>query len=164
MIPHGFQYFWIIFGTSNIFTRSGPLHPVFITKIHKKYKRHETSLTHIIFHISTFWKSTISRFFTLPDIKQVELMFSCFVFEWWNLDISLKSGKIIKVKWLRSPEYTNIHNVLLNQTCFWKSIDVVMNVFTILVSPNRSGFPTLSGKKRILEWWYLDKSLNPRIY
>ena len=42
--------FWIIFETSNIFTKSGPLHPLFITKHFRKYKTNpQKSLTIIIF-------------------------------------------------------------------------------------------------------------------
>ena len=45
---------WMFFGTSKMFTKSGPLHPVLSPKYFKR-KNMDASLKHIIFHISTFW-------------------------------------------------------------------------------------------------------------
>ena len=110
----------------------------------------------IKWHVLGFWKCdkfgiifldqkiTCHRVFMK---KELNIMDSCYFLEIWTFK---------KVKCLRSPKYENISNVLLNQKYVWKTIDFLMHNFEILVSPNRSGFPTLFGKKReftMVESW-----------
>ena len=83
-------------------------------------------------------------------------------FKLWNLDKWWTPGNfgnltIGKIKCSRSPKYESTSNVLLNQKCVRRTIDFLMNKFEIFVSSNLV-------KKRIIQWWNLDKSPNPRIY
>ena len=62
MIPDG-NTLRMISGTSKLFTKYGSLRPVFITKMlqTKNKNNMESPLKHIIFHVSTFRNSNISR-------------------------------------------------------------------------------------------------------
>ena len=128
---------WNICGASKMFTKSGLLHLFFITKILQKFQEiMDSSLQNIIFHISTFRKSNISKIVDPTGHQKCGIYFwFCVVYSWCFLEI----WKIWKVKSLRSPKYDNISNVLLNQKI--KSMVFLMHIFEILVSPNRSGTP-----------------------
>ena len=87
--------FWMISGTSNMFTKSGPVDPVFITKmLHEIKEKYRIMLKPIICSYLTILNSTISKKTILPDVKHVELcglfMFS-FCFFWGGVNlVSLK--------------------------------------------------------------------------
>ena len=80
----------------------------------------------------------------------------------WNLKWCVLENvgnlKIEKVQNLRSPKYESISNVLSNPNYFWTGIDLLMNIFEISVSPNRSASLTLVGTKTDFQWWNLVKS------
>ena len=70
MIPQCSYTFWMIFGTSKMFTKSGHLHRFFYKEMLQEYKTNmETFFKNIIFHISTFWKPKMSNLLTLLVIK-----------------------------------------------------------------------------------------------
>ena len=111
----------------------------------------ETSSKHIIFHISSFWTSKMFRFCDTTGHAKTRNLFLAFVlFKTCGFVICLGNIKLKNNYFSRNPKYEHISNALLNQTYFGKVIDFPMNRLGFLVSPNRSGFPTLFGKKREL--------------
>ena len=109
----------------------------------------ETSFEILFFISQHFGKPKLPDVLTLPDIRNVELIFTFLL--WWIPDISWKYDFLENICFLRSLKYENKSNVLLNR--FLKNIDLLMNIFEMLVSVNRSGFPILCffGKKRFLQ-------------
>ena len=77
MIPDGFQCFLNLFGTTNCFTKSGPVDPAFITKNTSNiYKKNYENIIKLFF--ISLENVKFPDVLTLPDIKSVELMFSLF--------------------------------------------------------------------------------------
>ena len=109
---------WIMFGTSKMFTRSGPLHPLFIMTrklqtipANPQKACNNNIFLYIYIYISTFLKSNNQSLYTNGHHKMyIDLLdFSFFEFWWsriaphkvfitnrillwWNLDIFWKSG------------------------------------------------------------------------
>ena len=79
----------------------------------------ETSLNNIIFHISTFWKSNISKVFDTIGHQQ---------FENKNGGLLRFLGNL-EIKKMRSPKYENISQILLNTNMFEELFFFVMNNF-----------------------------------
>ena len=74
----------------------------------------ETSLNNIIFHISTFWKSQISKSVDTTRHKKCGTYFKLSNLKMWIIG-SFGNLKIEKVNMLRRPKYENTSNVLLSQ-------------------------------------------------
>ena len=91
--------------------------------------------------------------------------------EFWGgsgpLDFFLRSlhhkVQLCAASW-RDPYKWNLYIRQIKSKTRLQKYRLFMNKFEMLVSPIRSGFPSLFGKNGNLQWWTLDKSLNPRTY
>ena len=124
--------FWMISVTSKMFTKSGPFHPIFHAEMLQIIQENYGIITEILFFISQHFGNPIfSDFVTLPDIKDVELMFLL-----WVLVISWKSENF-KNKMFENPEvWKHKQCPTKSKTCL-KNIDFWINNFEISIPPNQ---------------------------
>ena len=98
----------------------------------------ETSLTHLIFHISTFWKSKFPEFLTLSDIKNVERMLSVFQNLVGPKQLASPSvfkelfggGILIFLEIWKSRQIIKRKYIILNQKYIQKSADTFWLILT----------------------------------
>ena len=107
------QYFLDHFWNFQNFLQSWTFSLLCYVEMPDKFKKIWNIIKHII-HTTTFWTSIFSRFFTLPDIKLLNLFVVCFstsggsktigfserfqrILRWWNRDESLISPNLQNV-------------------------------------------------------------------
>ena len=136
----------MISGTSNFFTKSGPLHffvyVEMLQTIHDKYgiifKTYYFSISH---HFGT---PEFPDLLALPGIKHVEFIFNV---SWWIFAISWESENFKSEMFERPEVWIHKHRPTKSRI-FLKHIDFLMNNLENLIPPNRSGFPRFFGKQR----------------
>ena len=144
--------FWMISGTTKIFTKSGPVDPVFRTNMLQRIQEKRwTHLQNILFSVSQHVGNPKNpSFSTLPDLRNVELIIICSLLNGGFFDI-LEIWKIEKVFFDKPEVWKHKQRPTISKHVR-KASGLFMHNFQISIPPIDRGFPSFSVKTNFKLW------------